>query len=132
MPAGDGTGPLGTGPIGWGLGPCGGGLRRRPGAYPFGAWDYGGGFGRGPGFGFRRGPWPGIGRGYRWFWQQPGAYSWPGYSTTLGAPATWPVGRSSEAGAERDWLQAVAADLQEKLEQIETRLDELTGEKAEK
>jgi len=28
MPYGDGTGPLGTGPIGRGLGPCGRGLRR--------------------------------------------------------------------------------------------------------
>ncbi|MBW2994837.1 DUF5320 domain-containing protein [Candidatus Woesearchaeota archaeon] len=27
MPGGDGTGPMGTGPIGWGLGPCGRGMR---------------------------------------------------------------------------------------------------------
>ncbi len=43
MPGRDNTGPLGTGPIGRGLGPCGGGMA------------YGGrgrGFGRGRGWGF--------------------------------------------------------------------------------
>ena len=39
MPNFDGTGPLGTGPTGWGCGPCGLGLGPR----------------RGRGFGFRRG-----------------------------------------------------------------------------
>jgi hypothetical protein len=131
MPAGDGTGPVGTGAIGWGLGPCGAGLRRGPGSYPFGAWGYGGGFGRSPGPGFRRGPRPGVGRGYRWFWRQPAASWWPGYSAAAAEPAVRPMGRRSEPTAERDWLQAMAADLQEKLEQIEARLDELTGEKAE-
>ena len=28
MPRGDGTGPLGTGPVGWGRGPCGAGFAR--------------------------------------------------------------------------------------------------------
>ena len=41
MPYKDGTGPLGTGPIGGGRGPCGGGARR------------GGGYGRGLGLGRR-------------------------------------------------------------------------------
>lgn len=45
MPGMDGTGPLGTGPIGRGLGPCGGGFAGR---------GWGRGFSRG-GFGW----WPG-------------------------------------------------------------------------
>ena len=40
MPGGDGTGPMGAGPTGWGLGPCGRGLRR----------GFGRGFGMGRGF----------------------------------------------------------------------------------
>jgi len=113
MPAGDGTGPLGTGPIGWGLGPCGAGLRR------------------GPGRGLSRGMRPGFGRGYRWFWRQPVGYWWPGYygaPATPGAPA---VGTWRNPAAERDWLMSMAEDLQAKLEQVEARLDELAGDKTE-
>lgn len=46
MPRFDGTGPQGTGPIGWGMGPCGAGVRRGVG--------FRGGFGRGYGRGFGR------------------------------------------------------------------------------
>ncbi|HOX22192.1 MAG TPA: DUF5320 domain-containing protein [Elusimicrobiales bacterium] len=46
MPGGDGTGPLGAGPMGWGRGPCGAGFAR-------GARRWAGqmGYGRGRGFG---------------------------------------------------------------------------------
>lgn len=55
MPRFDGTGPWGTGPgAGWGLGPCGLGLRR--------------GLGRGYGRG-----WFGRGPGRQWFYQSPTA-----------------------------------------------------------
>ncbi|MBN1537656.1 MAG: DUF5320 domain-containing protein [Anaerolineales bacterium] len=46
MPRMDGTGPFGTGPVGRGLGPCGGG---RAGQFYRG---WGGGFRRGGGFGW--------------------------------------------------------------------------------
>ncbi len=52
MPFGDGTGPLGQGPMtGWGRGPCGRGLARGR----RGGWRGRGWFGRGFGFGWR---WP--------------------------------------------------------------------------
>jgi hypothetical protein len=47
MPGMDKTGPFGTGPMGRGMGPCGGGLASQR------------GFGRGMGRGFRRGGGPG-------------------------------------------------------------------------
>jgi hypothetical protein len=52
MPARDGTGPRGTGPIGRGLGPCGAGMRGY-GRVPFGWRGYGRGYAAGPGWGFR-------------------------------------------------------------------------------
>ncbi len=66
MPFRDGTGPLGTGPIGRRLGPCGGYGRGYYYEAPYAAYGYSRyGFGRGYGAGFGRG----YGRGYgRWGW----------------------------------------------------------------
>lgn len=63
MPAMDGTGPYGNGPMtGFGRGYCGNPNWNRP------AWGCGRGFGRGFGAGgFRRGPSFGPGRGLGWF-----------------------------------------------------------------
>jgi hypothetical protein len=47
MPNMDNTGPFGTGPVGRGMGPCGGGLASQRGS----------GWGMGIGRGFRRGGW---------------------------------------------------------------------------
>jgi hypothetical protein len=49
MPGRDRTGPLGTGPIGRGMGPCGGGLGFQRG----GGWGMGRGLRQGGGFGWR-------------------------------------------------------------------------------
>jgi hypothetical protein len=57
MPRGDGSGPMGQGPMtGGGFGPCGGGARYggRGGGYGPGGGGYGRGFGRGQGFRNRR------------------------------------------------------------------------------
>ena len=53
MPAQDGTGPYGTGPVGRGVGPCGGGYVSRRSS----RWG--------------RGFWRGRGPGRRWFWSAP-------------------------------------------------------------
>lgn len=52
MPGMDKTGPLGTGPIGKGMGPCGGGFAFQRG----GGWGMGRGFRRGGGPGWRSTP----------------------------------------------------------------------------
>ncbi len=52
MPGMDKTGPFGTGPIGRGMGPCGGGFAHQRG----GGWGMGRGFRRGGGFGQRSTP----------------------------------------------------------------------------
>lgn len=58
MPAGNGTGPMGMGPLtGRGMGRCGGSLRSGAGFSGFGR-------GRGCGAGFGRGMGPGAGFGY--------------------------------------------------------------------
>jgi len=57
MPGGDGSGPMGQGPMtGGGFGPCGGGAGygARGGGYGRGGGGYGRGFGRGQGFRNRR------------------------------------------------------------------------------
>ena len=66
MPGFDRTGPLGTGPIGRGLGPCGGG----------------GAFGRGYRFGFGRG-------GFGWRWNTMPAISAEEETTALEQEKKW-------------------------------------------
>lgn len=131
MPARDGTGPVGTGPIGRGLGPCST-VGRRPAGFPFDRWGYGRGRGYaatpwgGPGGGAQRG----AGFGYRWFWRQPAAQAWPG-------PYAWAAGQrvaspgTNDPKLEREWLSAVADDLRSDLEQVKTRLRELSRRESE-
>jgi hypothetical protein len=106
MPAGDGTGPLGYGPMtGRGLGYCAG--TPQPGqAVP--GWGRGGWGGRRRG----RGGWGGWGR--RWGWSHWNADGWypPPYA---------PVSRD----AEREALRQQARMLEQTLEWIHRRIEEL-------
>lgn len=106
MPRFNGTGPLGAGPgTGWGMGPCGSGMRRGAGCY--GGWGVGrGGWGRG-----RYGGWGGRGRGFGPGWYGPFGY---GGAAAYGAP-------SDEAQALRD----EEAFLKNQLDAVQQRLSEL-------
>lgn len=152
MPRGDGTGPLGFGPMtGRGAGYCAG--YRVPGfANPYVGY---GPYGRGRGL--RRWNWSwfaGGGRGWRnayyatglpaWargWWGWPG---WPGYGGVPTPPPTMPseaplaapgtdagsgvipgASTASSAAAEMDFLRWQAAQLREGLQGIEARLEEL-------
>ncbi|MCD6519190.1 MAG: DUF5320 domain-containing protein [Anaerolineae bacterium] len=123
MPWGDGTGPAGLGPMtGRGAGYCAG--------YPV------------PGY---MNPWPRLGMGWGWRggghgWRNmyyatglPGwlrfGYGYTGYAVPLRPPATywgWGAGLSKEQQAEA--LKAQAEWLQQQLELINKRLDELSSE----
>ncbi|BCV25450.1 hypothetical protein kuro4_22230 [Gelria sp. Kuro-4] len=115
MPFGDGTGPLGMGPLtGRRLGYCAG--YPGPGAYnPIGFRGFGSGFGRGRGFGNRYWYWvtglPGWARGFYGF---PYAY-----------PPAVPFVPGGPAPAESEVLKAQAAYLEEQLAAIKERLAEL-------
>ncbi|MDP2871177.1 MAG: DUF5320 domain-containing protein [Bacillota bacterium] len=123
MPARDGTGPMGTGPAGRGLGPCFT-VGRRPVGYPFDRWGYGGGYAATPWGGQGGSARPRAGFGYRWFWRQPVAQAWPGpYAWAAGQRGANP--RTDDPKAEREWLSGVADDLQSDLEQVRARLKEL-------
>ena len=124
MPGGDRTGPMGQGPMtGRGAGYCAG----------FGMPGYanpglGRGYGRGYGMGFGRGYGRGGGRGFRhWFW----ATGLPGW-----ARSGWGVGAYAPPAPmtdqdELDMLKAQAAQLQQNLQQINQRIDELHSQKQE-
>jgi len=100
MPAGDGTGPRGTGPIGWGRGPCGAGLGRL---------SWAGGYGRRGGL-VGRGRLGGYGDGWR-------RAAGPGYGVA-------PQAQYSEE-QERSWLRDQASELDIMLDQVRRRLAEL-------
>jgi len=115
MPFGDGTGPLGLGPMtGRAAGYCAG----------FGVPGYmnpvpGRGWGRG--FGWGRG----CGRGWRhWFWATglPGWMRWGWWFGSPTAPTATPE-------AEKQWLKNQAEFLQARLDEIRKRLDEIESEK---
>lgn len=115
MPRGDGTGPLGFGPMtGRGAGFCAGyGV---PGYMnPVGAWRFGG-RGRGRGFGFAT---PFV-----------AGYGSPVYSAGIPSPAV------ASAEAELQGLRAQSEHLKQSLDMIAHRIDELenagSAEKAEK
>jgi len=119
MPGGDGTGPLGMGPMtGRAAGFCAGYpvpgyMSPAPGR---GAWGRGGGLGRGRGFG------RGWGRGW---WARacaPPAYGRPAYAAP---PLGWPQPTPEQ---ETDLLKQQAELLQGQLEAIRKRLDELAKE----
>ncbi len=116
MPAGDGTGPAGLGPMtGRGAGYCGG----------YGAPGYANPVAPRMGLGWRRGRgggWGGgWGRGRRWFgyapaWGAPPAY----YQQWYGAPPT--------PAQEVEFLKAQAEGLKEQLDAISQRIAELERE----
>ena len=115
MPRFDGTGPMGMGPrTGGGFGYCspGAGPEYGPGYYPRGAGrgfaPRGGGRGRAWGGGRARGGWGGSGRGvHRWEYA------------------------SSSPEAEVSYLRDQASALEEQLQAIQDRIDELSAEKGE-
>ncbi len=114
MPGGDGTGPMGTGPMtGRGAGRCAG--FAMPGYANPGA---GAGFGRGQGLGRRRG---GGGRGWRHWFRATGLSGWArfgGYGWMPGVPAADPE-------MEKRALRNQAEVLQSELELVKRRLDEI-------
>ena len=117
MPGGDGTGPLGAGPMtGRAAGFCAG--YGMPGyANPIAGRGFGRGMGRGRGRGFGRG----FGRG--WQFSAPWAAA-PGYGAYAPPPAP---SAEQEAGT----LKAQAEHLEAALGEIRKRLDELTAAKSE-
>ena len=124
MPGGDGTGPLGQGPMtGRAAGYCAG--YPVPGymnSVPGGGWGRGRGFGRGwgRGFGFGRGRGRGLGA-------QPWAYGAYGAPPYPGVPAPWPQPAPEQ---QADLLRQQAEFLQSELEAIRKRLDELAKDQA--
>ena len=123
MPRGDGTGPMGMGPMtGRAAGYCAG--------YPVPGFmnpTPGGGFGWGRG----------RGRGRGWGWQA--AYGAPAYGPSAGAPyapaygpyAATPYAPTMPPEAELDALKAQADYFTKALEEIRKRTDELQAEKKE-
>jgi len=113
MPGGDGTGPIGRGPMtGRAAGFCSG--YSGPGyANP----GYGRGLGRGWGRGFGRGYW-GRGRGFWWR----GDYTEPHYRNIYSKP-------SKEE--EKAYLEEMVNGLEEEIKDIRNRIQELSKEKKE-
>jgi hypothetical protein len=117
MPRGDGTGPMGSGPMtGRAAGYCAG----------FGVPGFanpGGGAGRGfgRGFGFGRGRGMGFGRGFGW-----GMGLGRGWGFQ-GAPYA-PYAAAPSRDQELDALKNQAAQLQDTLDAIRTRMDTLQAE----
>ena len=108
MPGGDGTGPIGRGPMtGRALGTCAG--YPNPGYYNPG---YGQGYGRGRSRGIGRGLW---GRGRR-FW----------YRENIDMPFNQP-----RIEDEKTYLENMVKDLEEELKSVKDRLQNLIKEKKE-
>ncbi|HPK72587.1 MAG TPA: DUF5320 domain-containing protein [Vicinamibacterales bacterium] len=121
MPRGDGTGPLGRGPMtGGGWGWCAGypdrGYGGRAGAGPGRGFGRGAGFGRGGGGGRS-----GYGRGWRTEFLRTGLPGWA-RGRWAGPP---PIAESPTL--EKQALQEEAAALQAELDRIKARLGELEG-----
>ena len=120
MPRGDGTGPMGYGPMtGRAMGYCAG--YAVPGYMNPGPGGYGMGFGRGWGRGMGgrgRGWGYGYGRGYA------APYAYPPFPAAPYAP---PVAPPNEG----DYLKNRASYLEQELEGIKQRLSELETEEAE-
>jgi hypothetical protein len=129
MPAGDGTGPMGMGPMtGRGAGYCAG----------FGVPGYANAV---PGRGFGMGWGGGWGRGWRWrhWYYATGRPGWArfGYAPAWGAPPAWgppPAGAYGPYAApptreqETESLKAQAEWLKEQLDAISRRIEELERE----
>lgn len=129
MPAGDGTGPRGMGPMtGRGAGYCAGyGV---PGyANPVPGYGFGMGRGRGGGWG---GGW-GRGRGWRNMYYATGLPGWAryGYAPAWGAPPAvpyGPYGAPPTPEQEAELLRTQAEWLQQQLDAISQRITELEQE----
>lgn len=121
MPAGDGTGPMGMGPMtGRRAGYCAG-----YGAPGFANPIAGRGLGMGWGWGGRGG-----GRGWRNRYYATGVPGWarPGYAADWGAPPAWgygPYAAPPSKEQEADLLKARAGALQRELDALGQRIAEL-------
>jgi len=119
MPGGDGTGPMGLGPMtGRAAGYCAG--------YSVpGYMNPAGGLGRGRAL-WGRGAGRGLGR-WRTFWAA-GAGAWPGYAggwtPALGATAPWTAPSRED---EMQMLKDQAGRLEDALQNIRKRIDDLEG-----
>lgn len=105
MPRGDGTGPMGFGPMtgraaGWCAGFPGPGFMNRA---------------AGPGFGFGRG------RGWRWMYYATGVPGWARAGFSPYSQVPW----VTTAGEEEDLLQQQAGFLERQLEAVRARLNKL-------
>ena len=125
MPAGDGTGPRGMGPMtGRGAGYCTG----------YGAPGYTNPMpGRGFGMGWGRGRGGGGGRGWRNMYYATGLPGWAryGYAPAWGAPpaaAYGPYGAPPTPEQETEFLKSQAEMLKEELDAISQRIAELEKE----
>jgi len=121
MPGGDGTGPMGMGPMtGRAAGYCAG--------YPAPGYanpipGRGWGFGYGRGFGRGRGWGRGFGRGFGWGWgAYPYAYGYPYYGNPYMAPS-YPANITPKQ--EADMLKAQAQAMQEEIDAINQRVKDL-------
>jgi len=145
MPGGDGTGPIGQGPMtGRAAGYCAG--LAVPGYMnPGPGMGYGGGWGRGGGFGRGRGG--GRGRGWRHGYYATGLPGWARFGVGPGAPVPppgawvnsypaapyWGQGTpfaQPDPDAERQLLEQQAGAMRAQLDQIQARLDELATQPA--
>jgi hypothetical protein len=130
MPAGDGTGPRGMGPMtGRGAGYCAG--YDVPGyANPVSGRGFGMGMGWGRGGGWGGGRGRGRGRGWRNMYYATGLPGWAryGYAPVWGAPpaaAYGPYGAPPTPEQETEFLKSQAEMLKEELDAISQRIAEL-------
>lgn len=120
MPRGDGTGPMGQGPMtGRGAGYCAG--NNLPGFMS-----------PGPGRGYwGRGRGGGFGRGNRWYWRRQPMYAPPAPAYPAPAypapayPAPYPSAQI-EPQDEIKYLETVAENLRKELDAVQKRLEELS------
>jgi len=133
MPRGDGTGPMGYGPMtGRGLGYCAGYpapgyVHPGVGGYGFGrgfGYGRGRGWGRGMGRGYRRGYGYGYGYGYGPAPVYPAYHAYPPYP--VAAPAVPAVSGYPEID-EEEALAEEAAYLEKSLDAVRRRLKEIRG-----
>ncbi|MGC9334310.1 MAG: DUF5320 domain-containing protein [Anaerolineae bacterium] len=131
MPAGDGTGPMGMGPMtGRGAGFCSG--YEAPGwANPVPGRGFGLGWGRGGAWG-GRGGWGGGWRHRNWYYAT-GVPGWAryGYGPAWGAPPAWGYGPGApapDAEQETEFLRQQAEWLKQQLDAIGQRIEELSKE----
>ncbi|MHA1804940.1 MAG: DUF5320 domain-containing protein [Promethearchaeota archaeon] len=123
MPGGDGTGPAGLGPMtGRALGYCAG--------YSSPGYTKGPGLGWGRGYG--RGWW---GRGRGWWrgirWGTPVYNPWvaPGYPTPTAPVVATPADQLTMLKQEKEYMESELKAIQEALEDISKRIEEIEQEK---